>query len=253
MSRFHINLRKFPVAALRIAVVGFALVLSACVAPIPIKDQAPKVDYQSSSKVTVAVIDARTVLKEDKKSPTYIGRVHGLFGIPTDMHVYPWVALKDEKQLTLAQELDQRIVDGLQAAGATVVPIAPGANADTASARHAAEALGVDRILLITLDTWEVNVNLNWVGSFDFDWGYTVEIDDKNGDQISMFKDSGHDEIKESASDSPRNMITVAWRDRLTKLLDRPELRSGLSLSSSTQLSSGGAAPTPSSNQTPSQ
>lgn len=245
-------LRSLGVAALRPAVVGVALVLSACVAPIPIKDQAPKVGYHSSSKVTVAVIDARTVLKEEKKSPTYIGRAHGVFGIPTDMHVYPWVALKDEKQFTLAQELDQRIVDGLQASGATVVPIGPGANADATSARQAAQALGVDRLLLVTLETWEVNVNLNWVGSFDFDWGYTVEIDDRTGAQIAVFKDSGHDEIKESASDSPRNMITVAWRDRLEKLLDRPEVRSGLSLASPPPPAAGGAGAAAGASQNPS-
>src|SRR5580658_6781007 len=108
MSSVDFNSRILPVWALRTVFLSVALFLSACVAPISIRDQAPKVPYGASNKIAVVVIDARSVLKEDKKSPTYIGRVHGLFGIPQNMNVYPWVALKDEKQLTLAQELEQR-------------------------------------------------------------------------------------------------------------------------------------------------
>ena len=50
-------------------------------------------------KIALVVIDARPILKEDKKPPTYIGVAHTVFGIPTDMQVYPWVALKEEKDL----------------------------------------------------------------------------------------------------------------------------------------------------------
>jgi hypothetical protein len=59
--------------------------------------------------------------------------------------------------------------------------------------------VAADRILLITLDEWYVDVNLNWVGSFDFDWGYTVEVSDRAGTQIATFKDSGEDVVKEHA------------------------------------------------------
>ena len=96
---------------LRLSAVGLAILLAACVAPIPIKDQAPKVSYSASEKVAVAVVDSRPILKAETKPATYIGRAHGVFGIPTDMHVYPWVALKEEKGFTLAQELEQRIAD----------------------------------------------------------------------------------------------------------------------------------------------
>jgi hypothetical protein len=226
-----LNATMTAITVLRLATVGLATLLAACVAPIPIKDQSPKVSYSMSEKVAVAVIDSRPILKEEKKPATYIGRVHGVFGIPTDMHVYPWVALKEEKNFTLAQELEQRTADALQAIGANVVRVDAGAHVDAASAKRAAQGLDADCILLITLDEWSVNVNLNWVGSFDFDWGYTVEVSDRAGAQIAMFKDSGQDVVKEHASDSPRNMITVAYRARLEKLLERPEVRSALSIS----------------------
>ena len=231
MCRFRLNSQLASAATLRLSAVGLALSLAACVAPIPIKDQAPKVSYSVSEKVALAVIDSRPILKADKKPATFIGRAHSVFGIPTDMHIYPWVALKEEKNFTLAQELEQRIAEALQATGANVVRVEAGARVDAASAKRAAQGLDVDRILLITVDEWFVDVNLNWVGSFDFDWGYTVEICDRAGTQMAMFKDSGQDVVKEKGSDSPRNMITAAYRARLEKLMDRPEVRSGLLIS----------------------
>ena len=230
MCGFRRNSRIVSSAALRVAAVGLALLLTACVAPIPIKDQAPKVAYSASEKIALVVIDARPILKEAKKPPTYIGVAHTVFGIPSDMHVYPWVALKEEKDLTLAQGLEQRIADALQGIGAGVVRVDGGAHVDAASARRAAQGLDADRIMLITLNEWSVNINLNWVGSFDFDWGYGVDIFDKAGAPITSFKDSGQDVVKEHASDSPRNMITAAWRARLEKLFERPEVQQALSL-----------------------
>jgi hypothetical protein len=230
MYRFRLFSRSASVAVLRLSAMGLAVLVTACVTPIPIKDQAPKVSYAANEKVAVAVVDSRPSVKAEKKAATYIGRAHGLFGIPTDMQVYPWVSLKEEKDFTLAQELEQRVADALQGIGANVVRVETGAHVDAASAKRAALGLGADRILLITLDEWSVDVNLNWAGSFDFDWGYTVEVFDTAGAQITTFKDSGQDVVKEHASDSPRNMITVAYRARLEKLLERPELRSALSI-----------------------
>jgi hypothetical protein len=118
----------------------------------------------------------------------------------------------------------------MQGTGASVVRVDAEAHVDAASAQRAAQGLGADRIMLITLDEWLVNINLNWVGSFDFDWGYMVDIFDKTGAQTTSFRDSGQDVTKEHASDSPRNMITAAWRARLEKLFERPDVRQALSL-----------------------
>ena len=230
MFRFRFDSPITWSALLRWSTLGLALSLAACVAPIPIKDQAPKVSYSMNEKVAVAVIDARPALKADQKPATYIGRAHGVFGIPSDMQLYPWVALKEEKDFTLAQELEQRIAEALEATGASVVRVPTAEHADAASAKRAAQTLEAERVLLITLDDWAVDINLNWVGSFDFDWGYTVEVFDKAGAQIVTFKESGQDVVKEHASDSPRNMITAAYRERLSKLLERPDLHAALAV-----------------------
>jgi hypothetical protein len=97
------------IAALRLSAVGLAL-LTACVAPISIKDQAPKVSYSANEKVAVAAIDSRPNLTAEKKPPTYIGRAHTVFGIPTDMHVYPWVALKDKRTSRWHRSLNRELL-----------------------------------------------------------------------------------------------------------------------------------------------
>jgi hypothetical protein len=229
VHRFSRTLRFGSINTLRLLGAALILSMAACVASIPIKDQAPKLTYSVNEKVVVALVDVRRELTVDKKPPTYIGVVHGMFGIPSDMHIYPWVALRDERGFTLAQELEQRIADGLQNTGATVVRIPAGEHVDAATAMLAAQGVGANRLLLISLDAWNVDMNINWVGSFDFDWGYTVAICDGAGVEISRFKDSGQEDIKEKASDSARNMITVAYRDRIEKLLGRPEIRAALS------------------------
>jgi len=210
------------------ATIALSLSLVACVAPIPIKDQAPHLSYVVSKKVALALLDVRPDLTVDKKPPTFIGHAHVTFGIPMDIQVYPMVALKDEKTFTLAQELEQRIAEGLQASGATVLRLPAGAHLDAASAKLASQSLGADRLILISLDAWYIDINMNWVGSFDLDWGYTVEICSGAGLPIATFKESGQDVTKEKATDSPRNMITAAFRARIEKLLERPEVRAAL-------------------------
>jgi hypothetical protein len=98
------------IAALRLSAVGLATLLTACVAPISIKDQAPKVSYSANEKVAVAAIDSRPNLTAEKKPPTYIGRAHTVFGIPTDMHVYPWVALKDKRTSRWHRSLNRELL-----------------------------------------------------------------------------------------------------------------------------------------------
>jgi hypothetical protein len=229
MHRFASALRIGSVNMLPVLVTAIILSMAACVAPIAIKDQAPKLSYAVNEKVGLALVDDRRELTVDKKPPTFIGRIHVMFGIPMDMQVYPWVALKVERGFTLAQELEQRIADGLQSRGATVVRIPAGVHVDAASAKFAAQDSGANRLLLISLDEWYIDMNANWVGSFEFDWGYTVDICDGAGVEIATFKDSGQEDIKEKASDSARNMITVAYRTRIEKLLARPEIRAALS------------------------
>ncbi len=65
-----------------------ATLLGGCVTPIPLEKEAPDLSYKAATAVVVSVLDERDVLAQGKP-PTFIGRAHSLFGIPTDMQVYP--------------------------------------------------------------------------------------------------------------------------------------------------------------------
>ena len=70
-----------PLSAIVLLAAG--ALLSGCVTPIPLAQEAPDLGYNVTRPVVVTVIDQRDVLAEGKP-PTYIGRAHGVFGLPSD-------------------------------------------------------------------------------------------------------------------------------------------------------------------------
>jgi hypothetical protein len=205
-----------------------AALLSGCVTPIPLEQEAPDLGYKASRPMVVTVVDQRDVLAEGKP-PTYIGRAHSLFGIPSDMQVYPWfVSDKAKKDQTLAQALEDRIVVGLNDKNWQVTA------ADFAKAPTSEEAVSIlaarsaDRLLVLSLTKWFVSINLNWVGAFNFDWGYRLDVFDAQGASLASISDTGRDVVDEKADQSPQNMIKLAYRERLIKILQRPEVQAAL-------------------------
>jgi hypothetical protein len=204
------------------------MLLSGCVTPIPLAQEAPDLSFRSTRPLVVAVTDERKYLAEGKP-PTFIGRAHGVFGIPSDMLVYPWfVSDKAKKDQTLAQAIEDRIVVGLGDEGWNL----SGAALTARPAAEQAAALLAQRkaqlLVDLALTDWFVSVNLNWVGAFNFDWGYRVEVFDDKGSVVTTFADSGRDVVDMKADESPQNMIKMAFRERLIKILERPELKAVL-------------------------
>jgi len=204
------------------------MLLAGCVTPIPMAQEAPDLNYKVTRPVVVAVIDERGVLAEGKP-PTFIGRAHGTFGIPTDMETYPWfVSDKAKKGQTLAQALEERIVIGLNDEGWQLT----GANFNKPPTREEAVAIlaarNAQRLLLLSVTDWFVSINLNWVTAFNFDWGYKLEVLDSQGNTVTSISDSGRDVVDAKASESPQNQIKMAYRDRLIKILERPDVRAAL-------------------------
>lgn len=205
-----------------------ATLLGGCVTPIPLEKEAPDLSYKAATAVVVSVLDERDVLAQGKP-PTFIGRAHSVFGIPTDMQVYPWfVSDKARKDQTLAQALEERIVVGLSDEGWQVT----GADSTDRQAPDAAAAMlasrGAQRLVVLSITKWFASINLNWVTAFNFDWGYRMEVLDAQGHAVASIADSGRDVVDEKADQSPQNMLKLAFRDRLIKILERPELRAAL-------------------------
>ena len=205
-----------------------ATLLGGCVTPIPLEKEAPDLSYKAATAVVVSVLDERDVLAQGKP-PTFIGRAHSLFGIPTDMQVYPWfVSDKARKDQTLAQALEERIVVGLSDEGWQVTGadstgrLAPDAMAAMLASR------GAQRMVVLSITKWFASINLNWVTAFNFDWGYRMEVLDEQGRVVANIDDSGRDVVDEQADQSPQNMLKLAFRERLIKILERPELKAAL-------------------------
>ena len=222
--------RRHIVNASAIASLALAasLLLGGCVTPIPLAQEAPDLSYKSARPLVVAVTDERKYLAEGKP-PTFIGRAHGVFGIPSDMLVYPWfVSDKAKKDQTLAQAIEDRVVVGLGDEGWSLSGAALTAPPTAEQAAALLEQRKAQRLLSLALTDWFVSVNLNWVGAFNFDWGYRVEVFDDKGGVVTTFADSGRDVVDMKADESPQNMIKMAFRERLIKILERPELSSAL-------------------------
>lgn len=202
--------------------------LTGCVTPIPMAQEAPDLNYKVARPVVVTVVDERDVLSEGKP-PTFIGVAHTVFGIPTDMQAYPWfVSDKAKKDQTLAQALEERIVVGLNDEGwqLTGAALAKPPTKDEAVSLLAAR--GAQRLLVLSLTKWYASINLNWVTAFNFDWGYRLEVYDPQGNAVANIVDSGRDVVDMKADDSPQNRIKIAYRERLIKILERPEVRAAL-------------------------
>lgn len=203
--------------------------LGGCVTPLAVRDQAIAPTYTSPGTLLVAVVDERDSVHKEGKPPTYIGRAHISFGIPVDMKVYPWVSEDSaKKNQTLAQALQERIVVGMKEHGWTVI----GADLTAPPASDQVSQLlreqGADRLLVLGVTEWFVSINLNWVGSFDFDWGVAVTVAGPSGTPILNFKDAGQDEVELHAKQSPGNSVRLAYKERLTKIFERPDLQQAL-------------------------
>lgn len=199
--------------------------LGGCVTPVPVSDQGISPSYVAGSSVLVSVIDERVEVREGKP-PNFIGRMHLTFGIPADMSVYPIVTEdKANKDQSLAAALEERIVSGFRARGWTAAGAASVSRPGSDQLAEFIHGKGAGRLLLVTLDRWFVSVNTNWVTAFNFDWGVRVEVFDGHGGQLADVRSSGRDVVDAEYNQSYGNHIRLAYKDRLTKILEDPRVR----------------------------
>ena len=111
------------------------VLLTACVSPIPLEKQLAQINYQMASPILIAVIDKRKRLStaeeiekdqkynydDEEKGNTsavrtehFAGRIHGLYGIPSDWTIKNIAPREEDKDKTLAEFLEERIVKGLK-------------------------------------------------------------------------------------------------------------------------------------------
>jgi hypothetical protein len=204
------------------------LVISGCVAHIPMEEQSPDLPYLDEDTIIISVIDEREKTRGGIE-PDEIGRAHGVFGIPTAMKVYPWFESdRNKKETTLARALEERIVFGLNDEGWNAIG-AEYENEPTGQERRDSLAdSSAENLVMLILKDWYVAINMNWVSAFSFDWDIVLKVFDSEGVLILEQPSSGKDVVDEQANDSIPNQIRRAYRERLVKILETPEIQNAL-------------------------
>lgn len=211
-----------------LVIVCFVIIASGCVSPIPLKEQVPSVSYKTNDKVIVAVIDNRKRVIAGK-SKTYIGKAHGSFGIPFDWNIGVISTEAGDKNRTLAEFLEYRIVAGLQNDGWNVKSGALSSKPTEEEAIAVLKRHNVTKLVLLDLKEWYFSINLNWVSAFNFDTDSAVSVYEIENGQIEEKTIAGRDVIDETSSESPQNNILRAYRDQLSEILNDDAVKQALS------------------------
>jgi hypothetical protein len=207
----------------------FGAIISGCVTPVTLEKQVPTAEYVPVGMVAIAVVDHRASVLLDGKPPTYIGKAHGVFGIPADWHVKPVLSTEEgDKERTLAEFIQNRLVAGLAKSGWNVEPIGPGSDDITQHPDAALQTSGADKLLVLELKEWYFSINLNWVTAFNFDTDVNVIVAPGRLGEPFRKTIKDRDVIDEEASQSPQNLILQAYRAQLLQIIMDPDVRNAL-------------------------
>ncbi|HSH09448.1 MAG TPA: hypothetical protein VK995_03615, partial [Oceanipulchritudo sp.] len=187
----------------------------------------PDLTYLNKEKIVISVVDERWRLAQGKATKE-MGVAHAVFGIPAAVYTYPWYVDKEHKEQTLAEAIEERIVLGLNDEGWDASPAGITASPSEEEIVKIIKDKGAKNLMVMVLKDWWVDFNTNWVSDFNFDWDVVVDIYDESGQSVGRYAEGGRDIVKESASDSWPNMFRRAFRERLIKILEQPDLAKAL-------------------------
>jgi hypothetical protein len=209
---------------------GIIILMSAgCVTHIPLAEQVPPVGYASSNPIVVSVVDERDRVKQGKPK-TFIGVAHGVFGIPSDLHIKVVAVEESDTDRDLAAFLSYRLVQGLEQKGWKVMELSLSSVPTQEEALRSLTEKGAESLLILKLKEWYFSINLNWVTAFNFDSNTDVTIYRAGSGKVLEKNIAARDVIDAQASQSYQNHILMAYRDRLAKILADSEVRKALEL-----------------------
>lgn len=217
-------MNKFQVLIVFLA----TLSLTACVTPVAMEKQAPTAEFVPNGTVAIAVVDRRDRVLKGGKRPTFIGKAHGAFGIPADWHVKPVLSTEEgDKERTLAEFIQHRLLTGLQSSGWSVVPTGLSFDGEL-NPSNTLQVSGAEHLLMLVLKEWYFSLNLNWVTAFNFDTNVDVIIASSNSADVFRKTIKDRDVIDEEAKQSPQNLILQAYRAQLLEILMDADIKNAL-------------------------
>ncbi|WP_295799008.1 hypothetical protein [uncultured Microbulbifer sp.] len=213
----------------KLILLTFPFVLTACVTPVALEEQSAKPEYQVREPVLISVIDQRQRVK-DGKAETYVGKAHASFGIPVDWHVKQVLATEPEdKQRTLAQFLEHRLVTGLNNTGWSAKAADLKQLPDSEQVQDLLLERDATKMITLVLNEWYFSINLNWVSAFNFDTDTNILVYDLARGQLVSKNIKERDVVDEQASQSPQNNVLLAYKAQLDQLINDPEVRQAVS------------------------
>lgn len=211
---------------LRYLIVAATLALAGCVTPMNAADQTPALQYTPPDRTLVAVIDER-VRTEEGRPEVFAGFARS-YGVPFSWTVETlMLGSKADKDLTMAQLLSARMVSGLAAGGGDVRSVTiPGALSD-ADARALLERESAGRLMTVQLKDWHFDLNVMWVGRFQFNSDAIVTVQNSGG-TVMTEQYAERQAIQAEGDESWPNMILAAYRAKMEQILNDEELRGAL-------------------------
>lgn len=202
--------------------------LSACVTPISLEAQTPKLAYKAPEKMMVGVVEQRERVLAGK--PANFAGYARMNGIPFDWTIKIIAGPKSpEGDKTMSQFLAGRIASGLKSGGSDVVELALAKPLSDEEATKVLTDAGAKTLVTVVDKDWHFDVNTNWVGKFKFNTDVDVIVQRVGGGTIlrKSFQDS--QAIQGEGDNSWPNMILAAYKAKLEQILSDPEVVAAIS------------------------
>jgi hypothetical protein len=212
---------------MRYLVLAAAACLAGCVTPLPVADQAPVMQYSTPNRTLVAVVDDR-VRTEEGRAENFAGFARN-YGIPVHWTVETLMyASPEDKDKTMAQLLSSRIVSGMSVQGGDVAGVSIPAALSDDDARALLGRENAQRLMTVQLKDWHFDLNINWVGRFQFNTDAIVTVQTPEGGTILTEQFAERASIQAEGDESWGNMLLTAYREKLEQVLHDPDVRAAL-------------------------
>lgn len=211
---------------LRYLILAASLALAGCVTPMNALDQTPAPGYSPPDRTLVAVIDER-IRTEEGRPEAFAGFARS-YGVPFHWTVETlMLGSKADKSLTMAELLSARMASGLAAGGGDVRSVALQAPLDDAGARALLEREQAGRLMTVQLKDWHFDLNVMWVGRFQFNSDAIVTVQNHAGTVLTE-RYAENQAIQAEGDESWPNMILAAYRAKMEQILKDDDLHNAL-------------------------
>ncbi|MEH6582035.1 MAG: hypothetical protein V7754_08870 [Halioglobus sp.] len=221
----------------KIVLIALLSLLAGCVTSIALQEQVPDVGYVPEGIIAIAVVDDRKRVK-DGKPPTYVGKLWSswmFISTDIDMHVDRiFTTEAGDKDRTLAEVLQNRIVIGLQRDGWGAIPMDRSARPDMSDIQNLLSDAGAKVLVTLVLNEWDFSQKKDYWGwgglTYYFDTDVEVYVQAGGLGKLTHRRIAEREVIEPEADQSLQNELLKVYRNQLVQIFDDPEIRAAIEL-----------------------